>query len=71
MSVFCLTRRNDNSHRPPISLVARYKYCRIDGQTSGDDRESQIDDYNAEGSDIFVFLLSTRAGTLDTRSSLD
>jgi SWI/SNF-related matrix-associated actin-dependent regulator of chromatin subfamily A member 5 len=41
-----------------------YGYCRIDGNTSGDDRESQIDDYNSEGSDKFVFLLSTRAGGL-------
>jgi SWI/SNF-related matrix-associated actin-dependent regulator of chromatin subfamily A member 5 len=41
-----------------------YKYCRIDGDTSGEDRESQIDDYNAPGSDKFVFLLSTRAGGL-------
>ncbi|PSC72801.1 chromatin-remodeling complex ATPase chain [Micractinium conductrix] len=42
----------------------QYGYCRIDGNTSGEDRESQIDDYNKEGSDKFVFLLSTRAGGL-------
>lgn len=42
----------------------QYKYCRIDGNTSGEDRESQIDDYNAENSEKFVFLLSTRAGGL-------
>jgi len=41
-----------------------YNYCRIDGNTNGDERQSQIDDYNAEGSDKFVFLLSTRAGGL-------
>ena len=34
------------------------------GNTSGEDRESQIDDYNSEGSDKFIFLLSTRAGGL-------
>ena len=45
-------------------LFRKYKYCRIDGDTSGEDRESQIDDYNAPGSDKFVFLLSTRAGGL-------
>ena len=28
------------------------------------DREAQIDAYNAEGSEKFVFLLSTRAGGL-------
>jgi SWI/SNF-related matrix-associated actin-dependent regulator of chromatin subfamily A member 5 len=41
-----------------------YKYCRIDGNTSSDDRESQIDEYNAENSEKFIFLLSTRAGGL-------
>jgi SWI/SNF-related matrix-associated actin-dependent regulator of chromatin subfamily A member 5 len=41
-----------------------YKYCRIDGNTSGEDRETQIDAYNAEGSEKFIFLLSTRAGGL-------
>ena len=34
------------------------------GNTSGEDRESQIDGFNAEGSDKFIFLLSTRAGGL-------
>ena len=34
------------------------------GNTSGEDRESQIDAYNAEGSEKFIFLLSTRAGGL-------
>ncbi len=34
------------------------------GNTSGEDRESQIDDFNAEGSEKFIFLLSTRAGGL-------
>jgi SWI/SNF-related matrix-associated actin-dependent regulator of chromatin subfamily A member 5 len=41
-----------------------YLYCRIDGNTSYDDREDRIADYNREGSDKFVFLLSTRAGGL-------
>jgi hypothetical protein len=27
-------------------LYRQYGYCRIDGNTSGEDRESQIDDYN-------------------------
>lgn len=45
-------------------LYRGYKYCRIDGNTSGEDREAQIDTYNAEGSEKFVFLLSTRAGGL-------
>ena len=45
-------------------MYREYKYCRIDGNTSGDDRESQIDEYNSENSEKFVFLLSTRAGGL-------
>lgn len=39
-------------------------YCRIDGQTSSEDRDNQIASFNAKGSDTFVFLLSTRAGGL-------
>lgn len=45
-------------------VMRRYQYCRIDGNTSYDDRESYIDAYNAPGSEKFIFLLSTRAGGL-------
>ena len=45
-------------------LFRGYKYCRIDGNTTGDDREAAIDAYNAPDSEKFVFLLSTRAGGL-------
>ncbi|GAM19037.1 hypothetical protein SAMD00019534_022120 [Acytostelium subglobosum LB1] len=41
-----------------------YKYCRIDGNTESQARESQIDDFNAPKSKYFVFLLTTRAGGL-------
>ena len=41
-----------------------HSYCRIDGQTNMIDRQSQIDEYNAPGSEKFCFLLSTRAGGL-------
>jgi superfamily II DNA/RNA helicase len=41
-----------------------YKYCRIDGQTSANDREERIEDFQREGSDKQVFILSTRAGGL-------
>ncbi|KAH7648470.1 hypothetical protein FG379_002905 [Cryptosporidium bovis] len=44
--------------------MRKYPYCRIDGNTSGDDRDKQIYDFNKEGSDKLVFLLSTRAGGL-------
>jgi SWI/SNF-related matrix-associated actin-dependent regulator of chromatin subfamily A member 5 len=41
-----------------------YKYCRIDGNTPGEDRDRQMDEYNAPNSDKFIFMLSTRAGGL-------
>lgn len=41
-----------------------YEYCRIDGSTSTEDRCEAIEEYNAEGSKTFIFLLSTRAGGL-------
>lgn len=41
-----------------------YQYCRIDGNTSGEDRDASIDSFNQEGSEKFIFLLSTRAGGL-------
>lgn len=41
-----------------------YLYCRIDGNTTYEEREDRIYDYNREGSDRFCFLLSTRAGGL-------
>lgn len=41
-----------------------YKYCRIDGNTTYEDREDRIADFNMAGSDKFIFLLSTRAGGL-------
>jgi SWI/SNF-related matrix-associated actin-dependent regulator of chromatin subfamily A member 5 len=45
-------------------VMRRYQYCRIDGNTSYDDRESFIDAFNAPDSEKFIFLLSTRAGGL-------
>lgn len=41
-----------------------YLYCRIDGNTDGEKRDSQMEEFNAPGSPQFVFLLSTRAGGL-------
>lgn len=57
-------------------LFRKWKYCRIDGSTNIDERQKQMDAFNAEktaskdgtrnfGDDRhFVFLLSTRAGGL-------
>ncbi|PIN03974.1 Chromatin remodeling complex WSTF-ISWI, small subunit [Handroanthus impetiginosus] len=41
-----------------------YYYCRIDGNTGGEDRDASIEAFNRPGSEKFVFLLSTRAGGL-------
>ncbi|KAL7543063.1 hypothetical protein ACHAXR_012376 [Thalassiosira sp. AJA248-18] len=41
-----------------------HEYCRIDGNTDGEKRDSQMEEFNAEGSSKFCFLLSTRAGGL-------
>jgi SWI/SNF-related matrix-associated actin-dependent regulator of chromatin subfamily A member 5 len=47
-------------------VMRGYKYCRIDGNTQHEDREASIEAFNKEGSDIFCFILSTRAGGLGT-----
>ncbi|XP_049847848.1 chromodomain-helicase-DNA-binding protein 8-like [Schistocerca gregaria] len=39
-----------------------HKYERIDGTVRGNDRQAAIDRFSRPGSDIFVFLLCTRAG---------
>ena len=41
-----------------------FQYCRIDGNTTYDEREDRIADYNRPNSDKFIFILSTRAGGL-------
>lgn len=41
-----------------------YPYCRIDGDTDINERDSQIADFSDPESKKFVFLLSTRAGGL-------
>jgi SWI/SNF-related matrix-associated actin-dependent regulator of chromatin subfamily A member 5 len=41
-----------------------HEYCRIDGNTDGEKRDSQMDEFNEDNSSKFVFLLSTRAGGL-------
>ena len=41
-----------------------FNYCRLDGSTAHEDRIRDIDAFNREGSEKFVFLLTTRAGGL-------
>lgn len=43
-------------------VMRGYGYCRIDGNTDYENRESAIDEFNREGSEKFCFILSTRAG---------
>ncbi|KAL9232883.1 hypothetical protein vseg_007945 [Gypsophila vaccaria] len=45
-------------------LYRGHQYCRIDGNTGGEDRDASIEAFNRPGSEKFVFLLSTRAGGL-------
>jgi SWI/SNF-related matrix-associated actin-dependent regulator of chromatin subfamily A member 5 len=47
-----------------LGLAHAAEYCRIDGNTAHEDRINAIDEYNAPGSEKFVFLLTTRAGGL-------
>ena len=39
-----------------------YSYERLDGNITGERRQSAIDRFSAEGSETFLFLLGTRAG---------
>jgi len=42
----------------------KYEYCRIDGNTPGESRDNQMEEFNAPNSSKFCFILSTRAGGL-------
>lgn len=46
------------------AIYRNYSYCRIDGKSSSEDRTAAISEYNAPGSEKFLFLLTTRAGGL-------
>lgn len=47
-----------------ISLLIRFAFQRLDGSIKGELRKQALDHFNAEGSNDFCFLLSTRAGGL-------
>ncbi|KAI0249494.1 SNF2 family N-terminal domain-containing protein [Lactifluus subvellereus] len=38
------------------------KYLRLDGNTKQSERQKGMDEFNRPGSDVFIYLLSTRAG---------
>jgi len=59
--IFCQMTRMINILQDYFDLK-KYKYCRIDGSTSGEDRDKAMDDFNRPNSDKFIFVLSTRAG---------
>ncbi|KIK14402.1 hypothetical protein PISMIDRAFT_688007 [Pisolithus microcarpus 441] len=44
--------------------MMKWKYFRLDGSTKTDERAVFVQQFNAENSDIHVFILSTRAGGL-------
>ncbi|KAF7339801.1 Chromatin remodeling factor mit1 [Mycena venus] len=39
-----------------------HRFLRLDGNTKGKDRQKGMDEFNRDGSDIFIYLLTTRAG---------
>jgi SWI/SNF-related matrix-associated actin-dependent regulator of chromatin subfamily A member 5 len=57
--IFCQMTRLLDILEDYCRLVG-HQYCRIDGNTTGEKRDSQMDEFNAEESSKFVFLLSTR-----------
>jgi SNF2 family DNA or RNA helicase len=44
--------------------LREYKFLRLDGNTATADRTQGLVDFNAKGSDYFIFILSTKAGGL-------
>lgn len=61
--IFCQMTRVLDILEDYFRLVG-HEYCRIDGNTDGEKRDSQMEEFNAPGSSKFCFLLSTRAGGL-------
>uniref|UniRef100_A0A914H054 Helicase C-terminal domain-containing protein n=1 Tax=Globodera rostochiensis TaxID=31243 RepID=A0A914H054_GLORO len=47
----------------PVQFVRNETYCRLDGSTSGSDREKLINRFN-QNANLWLFLISTRAGGL-------
>lgn len=43
-------------------LIIGYVVYQLDGSTSHDERKELINNFQSDNSDVFVFLLSTRAG---------
>ncbi|ESO92017.1 hypothetical protein LOTGIDRAFT_121549 [Lottia gigantea] len=45
-------------------MIRDYNYCRLDGNSKMQERKEQMESFNDPDGDMFVFLLSTRAGGL-------
>jgi SWI/SNF-related matrix-associated actin-dependent regulator of chromatin subfamily A member 5 len=45
-------------------IMRSHKACRIDGSTELEDRDVAIREFSKPDSDVFIFMLSTRAGGL-------
>lgn len=39
-----------------------YRFLRLDGATSAESRSCRLQQFNADGSEEFIFMLSTKAG---------
>lgn len=61
--IFCQMTRVLDILEDYLRLVG-HEYCRIDGNTDGEKRDSQMEEFNTPDSSKFCFLLSTRAGGL-------
>lgn len=46
-----------------------YEFRRLDGNKQMDQRSKDIDDFNAENSNIFIYIISTRAGGLGKKEN--
>lgn len=44
--------------------LRKVKYYRVDGETPMNHRETRVEDFNKEGNNVSIFLLSTKAGSL-------
>jgi hypothetical protein len=49
-------------HNPLYITHRGYPFCRLDGNTTAEERELRVANFNKEDSPYFIFLLSTRAG---------
>lgn len=52
------------SHVQAYLSLRGYRYLRLDGGTSSEERQTRLALYNQENSPYFLFILSTKAGGL-------